>query len=307
MNNENVMSAAIDEVDELYHYGVPGMKWGVRRTPAQLGHNPPSKKRMKGAKKYIESLVKQHKNNRKVEKEAKKIDKAAKKAEAEERKKNAASKKKSIEEMSDDELAKYIGRKNAEKLALSIERDINTLKPEKVSAGKKLAAALGDRAVGALAGAGERLMKEAMNKAIEKALGNGASEPFAELAKEAKKAGYDSVIAKARKDIADAEKSEIQTQRAKKQYEKDFSDNSSSEDSSGSASGGSKSTRLSMTPLSERSSDHLAGKNIRLSRDSVNNSSIKNQPISDVTSSAERGKSWVEDNYADWMNDRWEV
>lgn len=29
---------------ELYHYGVKGMKWGVRRTPEQLGHNPTKKK-----------------------------------------------------------------------------------------------------------------------------------------------------------------------------------------------------------------------------------------------------------------------
>lgn len=26
--------------NEMYHHGIKGMKWGVRRTPAQLGHKP---------------------------------------------------------------------------------------------------------------------------------------------------------------------------------------------------------------------------------------------------------------------------
>ena len=30
--------------DLLQHYGVKGQKWGVRRTPEQLGHKPPIKK-----------------------------------------------------------------------------------------------------------------------------------------------------------------------------------------------------------------------------------------------------------------------
>lgn len=39
----------------LYHYGVKGMKWGVRRTPEQLGHKNLRKSYMSNVEKWGQS------------------------------------------------------------------------------------------------------------------------------------------------------------------------------------------------------------------------------------------------------------
>lgn len=84
--------------EELYHYGILGMKWGVRRTRAQLGHNVVKKKATPNAKAT-------------KSKTPAKIDK--------------------VKSMSDEELNTAIKR-------LELEKRYRDLDPQKISFGKKM-------------------------------------------------------------------------------------------------------------------------------------------------------------------------
>lgn len=89
--------------DELYHHGIKGMKWGVRRTPAQLGHDTGGVDLQKAKKKVdaANTIVNETRNiNNNVSK------KQAKKAQKQ--------KMAEVKSMSDKELRERVNRLNME-------------------------------------------------------------------------------------------------------------------------------------------------------------------------------------------------
>ena len=131
--------------DELMHYGVPGMKWGVRRTPAQLGRKKTSSSKSLFGKKKSKA-------------------KAKAKAKSESSKKETAQKPKTVKEMSDEELNAAIRR-------MQLEQTYASLSPQKVSTGKAITKRiLNNIVVPAAEDVGRQMVKTALTRAGNKTL-----------------------------------------------------------------------------------------------------------------------------------------
>ena len=131
--------------NELYHHGVLGMRWGVRRTPSQLGHKTSSKK-----KKPLRLFSKKKKVNTKKT-DANKVD--------------TKPKKKKVSEMSDEELQTRISRMRLEQTYKQLQTDTGN---KSTFNGKKFV-------INVLEKSGEQMAVQIVNeisaKAINKAFG----------------------------------------------------------------------------------------------------------------------------------------
>lgn len=129
--------------NELAHYGVLGMKWGVRRTPAQLA-------RARGEKV------------------------PAAKSQKESKAKSPSTKKKSFSEMSDDELKKEISRLQLEKTYKDLMRSVYPPKKSVSDYGKEIVT---DILTNSAKNIGSQAVTYVMGKGVNKALSGIFDDP----------------------------------------------------------------------------------------------------------------------------------
>lgn len=191
--------------DELYHHGVLGMKWGVRRYQNKDGSLTNAGRKRQAKKETRE---------------------AKKKAKAEEEKRRH----RSVKDMSDDELRTKINRLQMEKQYLDLNKQVSALEPRHVSAGEKFVKGVGETVIPAIKNAGKNLAQQYLEKKGKQMLGLNSTDSVESLRKEAQSLNYKKQINEAKKYFENEKKQNSQ------------SSNSSSVNSSSSSSSKTKST-----------------------------------------------------------------
>lgn len=129
--------------DELYHHGVPGMKWGVRRYQNKSGSLTAA------GRKRINKIKNKLAAKKQKEQEDKNVNKGATKTNI----------KKSVREMSDADLKSRLNR-------LQNEQQVIRLENERASAGKRFVSTVGKDVIKpALIDSGKRLVTDLIVKA----------------------------------------------------------------------------------------------------------------------------------------------
>ena len=139
----------MSEQEYLAHHGIKGMKWGVRRTPEQLGH-PRSKKKAKSIWKKSAETLSSARKSRKQKKLEEKLAKQRKKEET------------GYEKYSDEELKKMTDRLNLERNYRNVYAEMH---PDKL---KRVKRVIGDLAENAVRTIGQKAISAAVEKAFSK-------------------------------------------------------------------------------------------------------------------------------------------
>lgn len=181
--------------NELYHYGVPKMRWGIRRYQNKDGSLTDAGKRRYGSKENFESIQRaaysvkkakieskakikrskiesrselkrakiEAKNNSKIEKYRKKETKDIN---------NTNSKEKSMSKMSDDELRNETTRYKLESDYIKEKNNRESLEPKKVSKGKSFVNHVGSKVISpALTEGGKRALQNLTQAKLQEIFG----------------------------------------------------------------------------------------------------------------------------------------
>lgn len=239
MDSEHILT----ENGELCHWGIRGMRWGVRRYQNKDGSLTKA-----GARRYAEENAKlkaREKTIKNQERTKAKFTKlAAKKAELDAREealKNTKNKKKvtneekkeflqkSIKDMSDDEIRAYTNRMILEKNYHDAQKSLAAANPKKVSAGKKFVDGLMNDVV---APAAKNAGRAWLENTLKDKLGLNQEDSLTRLKKQYEKLDYEKKIEKLKNRVEDDELSwderikkqnyiqaQVKTAKAQEEYE----------------------------------------------------------------------------------------